>query len=95
MECESQITESPLEWPEELNCDTLPSYNPERKTPKCIHYEPPKPGNIMIKMYYIGILKVIEKKEEKKSEMYLVLCQVSFVHLFVHINIHIYIYMYI
>lgn len=72
MECESQITESPLEWPEELNCDTLPSYNPERKTPKCIHYEPPKPGNIMIKMYYIGILKVIEK--EDKMRMYLVLC---------------------
>ncbi|XP_041472011.1 hemicentin-1-like [Lytechinus variegatus] len=44
MECESQISESPLEWPEELNCDTLPSYNPERKTPKCIHYEPPKPA---------------------------------------------------
>lgn len=27
--------------------------------------------------------------------MYLVLCQVSFVHLFVHINIHIYIYIYV
>ncbi|XP_071478613.1 roundabout homolog 2-like [Diadema antillarum] len=47
MECESDITAAGLVWPEALDCESLPSFNPDQKNPnkqRCVHYEPPRPA---------------------------------------------------